>query len=528
MVIYTHIKLLSICKKKHKHNTHVHVKVLSSYNQIPTYKEIKIENKQKMNANHKCFKFMDFHFQCLEPFLTPQDWLCLSRIDQYAYKKCNLKQTMFKKFKKIFLHFLNQENSNWIEIFWDFIKNFQCVIGGSSTLCAFTGNNYFNDIDVFHGTSENIEFVETHEKKTLLTGTTYSYAGPCIKKVEQFKSRITGKNIQYIQLSDELSEIKMGMDMRKKTTYDSRDFKNILNKSFDLDFCKIFFTFNCLEIMNVDSIIQKKSIYRIPWHNWNKKNEFIKWFTYMNMDKIFERIDKYKNRGFNIQNYEYLKNIYSCQRALKITKTFETETIERFNSVIKLEEKIKKTRKELNLLKNKLSSLENEEQKQTRLEYEHNKNWQDDVVNKWLNNDKLPIEYEEEEEDKLKIEHFMLNNDLIIEIKTPNMTIKEIFKLNNFSYGEIDFLHPIFNIGNITLECVYKVLCYANDTETLEKIFNPHLIPFKWIDFFVPYIKNYYDFVLPHVKFSSREFKKKCWQYIYYKWPHLNSNILSD
>ena len=142
-------------------------------------------------------------------------------------------------------------------------------------------------------------------------------------------------------------------------------------------------------------------------------------------------------------------------------------------------------------------------------------------MRKWLN-DMSPIDFEEEEEeeDKLKIDHFMINNNTIIEIKKQNQTINEILKLNNVNNNLNNFLHPIFNIGDITLECVFEILCYADDTDTLEKIFNPYLIPFKWIENFVPCIKSYYDSVLPHVKFASREFKKRCWQYIYYKWPH--------
>jgi len=214
----------------------------------------------------------------LEPFLTPIEWYSLSLTDTYFNNICNTKKTLFEKFKKQVLE------QNHIETILNALNQVNGVISGSFALCMFTGDSWFNDIDIFYD-NDDVPLLELEgfERRWNTPGDEYRSVSPHIDHIAEYESK-DNLHVQFISAGN------------RNTCEFCETIEDIIFLHFDLDFCKIFFTSSYLKICNPRSILDRKSCL----HFQDKIRYLVPYDKTGYFSKLASRIQKYRDRGFHV------------------------------------------------------------------------------------------------------------------------------------------------------------------------------------------------------------------------------------
>jgi len=462
-------------------------------------------------------EFYDFHFYCLDPFLSSTDWLALSRCCKFFHKQCDTKNTLYPKIRSHISSMLNKESPFFAEIIFQLLREYNGVISGSFVLSMLTGEKNFNDIDIFYESKIPMPLPKTFVLDDTLDTRYYNSSVSHIKTIQNYHSLKTNQKIQCIQLKKEENKLEEKKQENKGEEKKDHYIRQTIFQQFDLDFCKIVFTPEYLEVYDSTQIINRSSKMYLSkdflnlCFNYESSNP-------RDLKKQMDRIDKYKTRGFHIENesdiYDLNRIHAVCQISYKHYDklvTNETKILNLLDEKTRLEAEEKKMEKEYNEKKKRL-------EKRIILHKQKEKTYQT-----------LITQYQQIQAQEI-YEELITNPTNIINSFLPNTNW---FTCEPFSNeGRMDHVKPnqhelyeVFQGLQLSPKIIYHILCYTN-ADLLKIFFDKQHIPYAWVKPLVPHVEAYYAGTLPHRVLNSKN--PKCaaqwqdyfWRYIYSHFPY--------
>lgn len=295
-------------------------------------------------------RFYDFVFKCMEPYLSIIDLLSLSYVCKQFHTQLDMKTTMYPMFKRRFIDNVLKGETNEFLIDFLFHMNVGYVVSGSSAVCTLTGDNYFSDVDIYY--SKRRDDIKLEDTVKLGDIEFRHYGNHKILRLTDLVSVTTRKKYQFIRYC--------------KQDFDNQNgLKKLMTQRFDLDFCKVFFTAKSLSIPRIDSILYRSGNYTLPCeHNPN----FVSEFKNLKFENIFDRIEKYKSRGFHIKNEDYIRSMFTVQMVFKSMNNREERQREKFIESKKAEAEIILLKNKIHVLRQKLLSDDEKQEYQEFLE----------------------------------------------------------------------------------------------------------------------------------------------------------------
>lgn len=431
-------------------------------------------------------EWTNFHFDCLEPFLSCRDWVALSWCCKFFHSECNLKRTLLKKFKKQMMHVLNREDQLIIKLLLEDLKKHNGVISGGCALSVFCGDHIitkadeksYGDIDIFYQSSDARPFdfsstVFSNLATTEHTTNTYSqyhFMNTSTKFIHHIHNVKTTNNSTCLQFINTCPDYEVTSTHRFIRS--QRDHViGILFDTFDMEFCKIAFAPDCLEIFNLPSVVYRTSQFKTK----DRLDELTKtnWRDVTIIDfQIIPRIQKYIRRGFTISNYDYVDQLARLNVVL-----YEVIKYERFMV------KYNKKQEEERLKQEKAAELQRQKE-------EALKKAEDALVNKWMQ-----WEFDEDEEDvKVRESHI------------------------DFHKRYVPIVEWVTDY-DVPPKLVYLILVYGGCSELIGWCFDVNRIPREWMimeDFKIRRIMNS---TYPHVRISPYRSEQFFWKTIRIHWP---------
>ena len=433
-------------------------------------------------------EWTNFHFDCLEPFLSCSDWVALSWCCKYFNKECDLKRTLLRKYRKQIMCVLNREPQPILKLFLDDIEKQNGVISGGFALSVFCGTyittrgnkNPYGDIDVFYQSyqdndpfdfsSPNFMNLVTIEHMSN-SYSQYHFISSNSKFISHIHNVKTTKNSTILQFINTCPSYELQTTQRPILS--PRDHViGILFDQFDMEFCKIAFTPNLLEICNLPSVIYRTSPFKIR----DRLDELTKynWDEIPIIDQhIIPRIKKYIDRGYTVTNFDRVEQLARLSSALYEVFRYKQFMI---NYNRRKEEEQRKRR--------------DEEIQRKKKEMER-RNAEDELVKKWMT---------------LKFE----------DTENVNPVRESHISLNKRYVPVVEWVMAY----NIPPQMVYLVLSYGRCTELIGICFDFNRIPREWMPVEEFRIARIRQSIIPNERnCSSRAFDTFFWKIIRFHWP---------
>lgn len=422
--------------------------------------------------------WMNFHFDCLNPFLSCRDWVALSWCCKYFYQECNLKQTLPRKFRNDLLRvILQKEHPQWVDQVWKGLKEYNGILSGGAMVSVFCQCPEYGDVDIFYQSDAPDPFgLNTpsplfQSVNSQIQADYYEIqhisAGNFIKDSINIQTSQTLVTWQFINTNKNFS---LPETSRHICIMSPRDHVvGIIDSTFDLEFCKIAYHPNQLKICNLSSIIYQQS--KMTFSHKLDDLTVSNWKSVPIIDpKVEHRAEKYIHRGFCITNYEDLLSVIRIQNVLECVEKYEY-FMTRYNR--KKDEEKKKEEEE----KRKQAELD----KKTR-----------ELVKKW-------IDFSNDDDDIQTTDRRRENHNI-------------------FFHRQYVPIVEWVTLYNISPNVVYRVLCYADQKDLIDLCFDKESIPRKWLDLEEYHARNYYYAIFTH-RLSEPVFTRYFWKLIYAKWP---------
>lgn len=475
-------------------------------------------------------EWANYHFQCLNPFLTCRDWVALSWCCKFFYRECNLKKTLFRKFRKTVQPLIDSEHPQIREVIERDLSCFHGVISGGSMVSYFSGmpSDAYSDIDVYYfqwesGTRQGFDFsgIGGHIVTWHTDDTNYHHSSSN-NFISQIHDISTEKNRwQFIRLNEKFQvgedndvgkdknvvgkdKNAVGTENESKSTHSisnssisnssisnpsrsnpSRsnsskppiltptDFiLRVIDQTFDLEFCKIAFNGKFLYISNLPSMVYRKSHYKYKHllNSWTKSN--VNYHSFIE-NKVIKRGEKYKNRGYELTNFHELELFQLLIDSIRIFNKYKNEQQRR---IAQLKQKQEQEQKEAELRQKK-----EKEKNENRLREEKR------LALKWLT-------WDEDITSNTRESHLLIHNKC-----TP--------------FSEWVVKHQI------DYKCVYLVLAYSKNTIWIDQLFDKEFIPLEWFTLELKHFRLFLQSMYPTVRLDSEKIETEFWKYIYENWP---------
>jgi hypothetical protein len=446
-------------------------------------------------------EWTNYHFKCLNPFLSCRDWVALSWCCKFFYRECNLKKTLYRKFKKQVQPLFDSEHPLVRDLILNDMEKFHGALSGGCMVSKFSGSplDSFTDIDVYYIKWPNQTGVDT----VAFDFSELEQAHPGLVQMNawtdtNYHHSDTNEFIRHIHdattsASNKWQFIKFNQDYILHGNYPIQtEFDHIIQsieETFDLEFCKIIFTNKFLHISNLSSMVYKKSHFKFK----HKLDKFTKknWKNHTFIEnKIIQRFEKYKARGYDLTNSEQLDTVLLLIRAIHIYNDYE---LERKRSQ---EEERKRSQEE----ERKRSQEEERKRLEEELEQRKREKQERDLALKWLTWDE---DNNHEDENRERKSHILLNK-----------------KITPFSKWICMF--------NIDPKLVYYVMVYSKNTGLIDVFFNKSRIPLDWLVVEQKKFQRYVECMFPNYKFERKKYEKEFWKYIDAQSEYLFSRNATD
>ena len=513
-------------------------------------------------------KLLDFYFICFEPFLTPIDWLSLSHCNHQTHQKCQLKKTMFPKFKKEFKKILFHKKIHFSDLLFQELVRTHSIISGSSVLSALLGAEFSQDIDIFGIDACNLNLPDTTHlrNQTFLNYTRYHNINE-INNVTDIMMDQNVKCLQYIeyQIPDEKnvdSRVNSALSIlpapppliidHDLADHKEKIIKKLIHRSFDFDFCKNFFNGTSLEIGDLESLWKKESSYNYPF---GRGRNFLNWFYDFNFEHCEQRIRKYQDRQFHVMGTENIPILMRIQQALILYRDLHLSKLDKYYKYRHYELKFKNLNLQIQSLEKKIPSPSSpvDEKIQickdnltkimdefrgppsTALNHDFDRDLQewsnfraydtqkidksyynllsDSIVNKWVNSKNSHSYSRNAAADDDNDDGGADGDDYDNYTNHKRYPFFKDYKIIKSSR------YPLLKIKSLCPKAIYTILCYANKSFWLCQFFNPNHVPFEWIKYLIPYYRGLIEVHQPS-QLTSTKFTRLLWKNIYYKWPH--------
>jgi hypothetical protein len=372
---------------------------------------------------------------------------------------------------------MDKEHQMVRELIVNDMGRFNGILSGGCMASQFSElpTDDFNDIDVYYLNLRNVRgfhFTTLHQlRPDLLEGTANNfdpnYHHSITSTAENFihsihEAMTPNFTWQFIQLNSNYEPEGTSPIL---TPFDHMF--RIMEETFDLEFCKIMFHPKFLYISNLSSVVYRKSFYKFKHRLDELTKGNFQHHTFIE-NKILQRAEKYKNRGYTITNYNQIESFQLLIKSIHIYNEYVLE------------------------MKKRVANLEREKADQAA---------------------KLRKE-QEKQEAKLKEEHklalkWLTWDEDVVHTRESHINLHK--KLNPLSEWTVKCnIHP---------KLVYLVLAYANKCQFIHELFDKDRIPLEWMVLERKRFKRYvacvypYDRLGPHI--SERVFSK----YIDRLWP---------
>ena len=434
------------------------------------------------NLSDRSERWLNFHFYCINPFLSCRDWVALSWCCRTFYHECNLKRTLPRKFRNDLLRVLfTKEHPQWVDTLWKGLIEHNGMLSGGSMVSIFCQCPHDGDVDIFYQSPEWNSFgLDTPGMTQVgLAPSTPTFhivnsgnhemrhiSGQFIKDIVNIRTSQTPTIWQFINtnpnfLLPETTPQRIIMSPRDHVM-------GIIDTAFDLEFCKIAYHPKQLQICNLRSIVYQQSKLLFP-HNMEELT-VSNWKNVSIVNpKLEQRAQKYIDRGFRIINHEDLLSVVQIQNVLKCVEKYEVSMI-RYNA--EENQRLKKEKEE------KRKQAEREKQNQ-------------ELVDKWMK-----FSDDTTEEKDIRSTHYQIP----------------------FHRQYIPIVEWVTQYC-ISPDVVYKVLCYGCQPDLIDLCFDKKTIPRQWLSLEECHARNYYYAVFPE-RLSDSVFTRYFWKLISKKWPN--------
>src|SRR3989338_5744531 len=252
-------------------------------------------NNVKMKENAICEDIQS----CMNEYLSVLDKYNMAKIYNRDF---NMKEE--------FMGSIKVKLGKFIEDVDDFLRKLEennCVISGSFILDCLYGTDYCNDIDIIkvmkadrhfgvgaNGMLVMDEFMEYLHKigaKSVLHTRDMS---------DSIDHQVTTNLSRYILLQVRDYEIK---SKKIQVIFVTKNVPEYIENVFDMDICKNYFDGKTLYIKNIDKLVNKYDFYKPI----NAVAKYL--YRHDHNDTNHSRIDKYRDRGFNIMKHPQYSHI---------------------------------------------------------------------------------------------------------------------------------------------------------------------------------------------------------------------------
>lgn len=414
-------------------------------------------------------QWMNFHFDCINPFISCRDLVALSWCCKYFYNECNLKRTLYRKFRtEVSRVIFSRERPQWVNVVCNGLTEHNGVISGGSMLAVFCQLPHYGDVDIFYQSSVPDSFglysPNSHAKIINEGGNPVEYqtmqhvSGQFIKDIVDVETPETSTTWQFINTDKDFIIPKLSRVIRSRQDH----VIGIIDATFDLEFCKITYCPQKLEISNLSSVINQRSaktfshkLDDLTVSNWRDVPIINK--------KLGDRAQKYIDRGFCIINHDELLQVIRIGDVLNIVIRYE-QFMKIYNR-----RKIEKDKKQ------------------------------------------------QIEKDKKQKESQQFVQKLINGMAEDPWINREECDHINFNQQYVPLVEWVSQY-TIPPELVYKVLRYGSRTDFIKLCFDVQKIPRRWMKQEEYYARVYFYSVF-HGRISESVFTNYFWKLVYTQWP---------